>query len=242
MDLWKSVDKTDTKYIKDGQKGMSSIDAQYYFMKATEVFGPIGIGWGYEIIDQYVTEGQTMKGNEEQERGAHPDYKVTQMTVKINFWYLLNDKRGEFPQYGHTPLVMRTQYGPMMDDDPEKKSLSDAIKKSLTLLGFCADVFLGKFDDMSYVRELQEEEAEAAKKEDTDKKNAINERINRLVVDSKLNYQACTTIPALNGMSKGDLADIRKDCKKINRNPEPPIKALNEIIAERKKEIKNVKN
>lgn len=242
MDLWNSVDKTDTKYLKNGQKGMSSIDAQYYFMKATEIFGPIGLGWGYEIIEQYVTEGQTMKGNQEIKNGPYLDYKVTQMTVKINFWYMLDKKKGEFPQYGHTPLVMKTKYGPMMDDDPEKKSLSDAIKKALTLLGFCADVFLGKFDDMSYIKQLKEEEAEAEEKEMTDKKNTINDRINKLVVDAKLNYQACTTVPALNGMSKTDLSDIKKDCKKINRNPEAPINALTEIIEDRKKELTNVNN
>jgi len=242
MKLWDSVSKTDTKYIKDGQKGMSSIDAQYYFMQATKIFGPIGIGWGYEILEQYVTNGQTMKGNLEQKNGPYLDYKVSQMTVKIDFWYILSGKKGTFPQYGHTPLVMKTKYGPMMDDDPEKKSLSDAIKKSLTLLGFCADVFLGKFDDISYIKELKIEEAEAEEKETTNKNNAINERINNLIVDAKISYQACTTIPALNGMCKGDLRDIKNDCKKINRNPEAPVNALNDIINKRREELKNVKN
>lgn len=241
MELWDSVSKTDTKYLKNGQKnGMSSIDAQYYFMQATKKFGPIGIGWGYEILDQYVTEGQTMKGNLEQKNGPFLDYRVTQMTVKINFWYVLNGERGEFAQYGHTPLVMKTKYGPMMDDDPEKKSLSDAIKKSLTLLGFCADVFLGKFDDRSYIAEIKEEEAIQAEKENNAKKQAINDQINKLVVDADLTYQACATIPAVNGMYKNDVLEINRLCKKINRNPEPPLAALSEKVQLRKESIKNV--
>lgn len=242
MELWKSVDKTDTKYIKDGQRGMSSIDAQYYFMKATEKFGPVGIGWGYEVVDRYITEGHTMKGDEQKKDGAYLDYKITQMTIKINFWYMLNGEKGQLTEYGHTQLVSKTRYGPSMEEDPEKKSLTDAIKKSLTLLGFCADVFLGKFDDISYVRELQKEEVEAEEKENAYKKRTINDRINKLVVDAKLNYKACTTIPALNGMSKMDLSDIKKDCLKINRNPEAPLNALNAIIEKRKGELSNVKN
>lgn len=242
MSLWDSVSKTDSKYLKSGQRGMSSIDAQYYFMQATSIFGPIGTGWGYEILDQYVTEGQTMKGNPELKNGPYLDYKVSQMTVKINFWYLLEGKKGEFPQYGHTPLVMKTKYGPMMDDDPEKKSLSDAIKKSLTLLGFCADVFLGKFDDRSYVQERQEEEQQEAEKEELKKKNEINEEVNKIIADAELNYQAYTTIPAINGVYKGDILTINTLCKKINRNPEPPLMALKTIILSRKEELSNVKN
>ncbi|WP_420825041.1 hypothetical protein [Pseudomonas viciae] len=36
---------------------------------------------------------------------------------------------------------------------------SDAIKKALSMLGFSADVFLGLFDDETYVEQLKEEQA-----------------------------------------------------------------------------------
>lgn len=243
MKIWNAVEKTNTAYLKNGQKdGMSSIDAQYYFMRATELFGPVGIGWGYDIIDSYVTEGHTMKGDLGHKTAPFLDYKVSQMTVKINFWYILDGKKGQFPQYGHTPLVMKTKYGPMMDDDPEKKSLSDAIKKSLTLLGFCADVFLGKFDDISYAREIKEEELAEAEKERLKKSQDIHDQIKKIIKDASLNYQACTTIPAINGMCKNDVLEISTLCRKININPEPHLESLKIIVQQRREDLDNAKD
>jgi hypothetical protein len=181
-----------------------------------------------------------MAGNLEQKNGPFQDYKVSQMTVKIKFWYKLNGEKGELVQYGHTPLVMKTKWGPSLDDDPEKKSLSDAIKKSLTMLGFCADVFLGKFEDVSYLNELRQDEEEAAKKEQEEKLKTVNNEINKIVKDAELNYQACTTQPAINGMCKTDVSDINRLCKKINKDPAPALEALKLTVQKRREEIKNV--
>lgn len=242
LKLWDSVSKSDTKYVKSGVKGMSSIDAQYYFMKATKTFGPIGIGWGYEIVDQYITEGQTMKGNETQANGPYLDYKISQMTVKINFWYKLDGEKGQLTQYGHTPLVMKTKYGPMMDDDPEKKSLTDAIKKSLTMLGFSADVFLGMFDDTNYIKELRDEENERAEKEKAAKIAEAIDSIKMIIHDAKSNYKKATTVAAVNALGKADSESINKLCKKVNQDPKPPIDKLREIAKQRNQEIQNANN
>ncbi|WP_434771820.1 hypothetical protein [Pseudomonas entomophila] len=45
------------------------------------------------------------------------------------------------------------------DGEAPKKSLTDAIKKALSMLSFSADVFLGLFDDNAYVQQRQEETA-----------------------------------------------------------------------------------
>jgi len=45
------------------------------------------------------------------------------------------------------------------DSEAPKKSLTDAIKKALAMLGFSADIFLGLYDDRDYVAERHEEAA-----------------------------------------------------------------------------------
>ena len=47
-ELWDSVEKTDPKFTKkvNQRGGFTAIGAQYQMRKATESFGPYGIGWG----------------------------------------------------------------------------------------------------------------------------------------------------------------------------------------------------
>jgi hypothetical protein len=44
-----------------------------------------------------------------------------------------------------------------IDDNYAKKLETDALTKALSKLGFNADIFLGKFDDVRYVDEMKEE-------------------------------------------------------------------------------------
>ena len=50
MKLWKSVEVTDPKYTKkvNQRGGFTAIGAQYQLMRATDTFGPMGLGWGVE--------------------------------------------------------------------------------------------------------------------------------------------------------------------------------------------------
>ena len=50
--IWNQVDKTDpgmSKKAKKGQYNFTSITPVSQFKKATEVFGPQGLGWGVEV-------------------------------------------------------------------------------------------------------------------------------------------------------------------------------------------------
>ncbi|MEX7116228.1 hypothetical protein AB2C39_33685, partial [Pseudomonas aeruginosa] len=58
-----------------------------------------------------------------------------------------------------------SKWGITTDTEAPKKSLTDAVKKSLAMLGFSADIFLGLFDDRDYV-EARREEEQIAKAED----------------------------------------------------------------------------
>lgn len=133
MDLWRSVEVTDPAMTKrvNQRGGFTSIGAHYQVMRATETFGPVGVGWGYDC-------------------GApifHGDFVIIPVTV----WY--RDRANTFgPVYGCAEFI-----GKRPDHDAPKKAMTDALTKALSHLGFNADVFLGKFDDNKYVAEVSQQ-------------------------------------------------------------------------------------
>ena len=150
MSVWDQGQKTDpafTKENKHGAGGSTSINTTYAFKRATEVFGPIGIGWGYAIVKDEIVEGAPISFGEK-------ELKQTILskihTIQIRFWYTLDGVRGEFDQFGHTDYVTKNKWGFATESEPQKKSLSDAIKKALSMLGFNADIYLGMYDDVGY--------------------------------------------------------------------------------------------
>ncbi|KPA87326.1 Rad52/22 family double-strand break repair protein [Pseudomonas asplenii] len=160
MQIWDQVAKTDTRYTKaaevNGQK-ITSLNGTAVVMKATEVFGPVGIGWGWRVVEERFDEGHEIFIGEGEKRSCIG--REIGHTVKIVLWFMRGDQRGEIEQYGCTRYQYKTKYGMTTDGEAPKKSLTDAIKKALSMLGFNADVFLGMFDDNDYFQQRQEETA-----------------------------------------------------------------------------------
>ncbi|GAA0567700.1 Rad52/Rad22 family DNA repair protein [Halomonas salifodinae] len=155
--LWRQVEKTPTTAIKpadvDGQKIMT-LDQIYVIQLATELFGPMGIGWGYRIEDERYDQGAPIL---DVKTGALITHEQTH-TVRLVLWYRWQGEKGEVTQFGHTRAVYRTNNGRWKTDgEAPKKSVTDAIKKCLSLLGFAADVYGGKFDNLGYLQERQAE-------------------------------------------------------------------------------------
>lgn len=152
--LWRSVEKTDPNYTKPFNRGGgfrgTGVGGTYLALRATETFGPIGIGWGLEILDEELMQGAPL--------GDGAFEQVHKVRVKL--WYVLDGQRGEVVQFGQTTFVGRNKNGLYTDEEAPKKSLTDAMSKCLSLLGFAADVHLGRFDDNKYVTDLQQEFAE----------------------------------------------------------------------------------
>lgn len=160
LSIWSQVEKTDTRYTKDAKVGgqqITSLSGTAMIMKATEVFGPAGIGFGWSVLEERFDKGAEMFVGEGDKR-ASLGFELNH-TVKIQFWFKQDGQRGELEQYGCTPYLYKSKYGTTTDGEAPKKSLTDAIKKSLSMLGFSADVFLGLFDDQTYVDQLKEEQA-----------------------------------------------------------------------------------
>lgn len=159
--IWDLVKKTDPDHTKTSNQGgrqQTSIDGYYMLMRATETFGPVGIGWGYEVLDERWDNGAPALVT--QGEGNPPMVVTTKThTIKLRLWYKLDGEMGEVIQYGHTPALYRSKHGVSDDGEAPKKSLMDAIKKSLSMLGFSADVFMGEFDDRDYVEQMRIESA-----------------------------------------------------------------------------------
>ena len=157
MQLWDQVAKTDPSATKSatvsGQK-ITSINGQHLIKRATETFGPVGIGWGWSVVEERFDQGHAIFKDD----GALLGHEVGH-TAKIRLWYVLDGTRGEVEQYGCTPFSYKSKWGVTTDTEAPKKSLTDAIKKALAMLGFSSDIFLGLFDDQDYVNQRKEEEA-----------------------------------------------------------------------------------
>jgi hypothetical protein len=79
----------------------------------------------------------------------------------VKVWYKWNGERGEVEHIGGTPFSGQRSNGkPFTDEDAVKKSVTDALVKALSMLGFAGDIFMGRYDDSKYVNELKEEARE----------------------------------------------------------------------------------
>lgn len=151
-DIWDTVQRTDPKYTKEfnrsgGFKGTAT-NATWLARRATETFGPMGIGWGITVKDESIFDGAPIPDSGTFER-VH--------RVHIVLWYKWNGERGEIEHFGQTMLVGKNKYGPFTDEEAPKKSLTDAMTKALSLLGFASDIHMGLYDDSKYVSAVKEE-------------------------------------------------------------------------------------
>lgn len=164
MKIWQFAKKTDTAATKANTTGgykSTTINGYSMIQRATELWGPVGTEWGYEILEERFDNGGPINDKETKEFIC---LTVTH-TIKLGVFY--PGSKAQVIQYGHTPYIYSSKYGAITDTEAPKKSLMDALKKSLSMLGFSADVFLGEFDDVNYIEELKNDEA-LKKAEDKD--------------------------------------------------------------------------
>lgn len=158
LSIWEAVQKTDPAYTKQykGAGGFqgTAINATYLNRRATEIFGPCGVGWGYSILEDRFDAGGPLEVPE-----GHPPVMSQMHTIKLRFWYMQDGERREIEHYGHTPFVTKNKFGIQTDMEAPKKSLTDALKKCMSMLGFAGDIFMGLYDDVHYVNEMQDESA-----------------------------------------------------------------------------------
>ena len=133
MKLWEQVCETDPKHTKkvNQRGGFTAIDAQYQVKRATEMFGPIGLGWGVKNeVFTPMTNGMAL--------------------YQAEFWYKSSGDDGSFPI--NSSIAM--QKNGRLDEEFAKKVSTDALTKGLSKMGFNSDIFEGKFDDNRYIKEM----------------------------------------------------------------------------------------
>ncbi|EDP2073161.1 hypothetical protein F9J79_13415 [Salmonella enterica subsp. enterica serovar Saintpaul] len=204
LELWKDVFKTDERFTTafSLNGGGTSINGTYMTMIATREFGPKGIGWGVDILEERFDNGapitRTVKGTDGNNTwelipdGVGGILTEKHHIIKIRLWYIRNGVRGEEISFGCTPYIYSSKHGLICDGEATKKSLTDATKKALSALGFCADIFMGLYDNQEY---RQKNKAEFALKNASE--NAEDAARVRQELDDKLTRVANTLASAV---------------------------------------------
>lgn len=126
----REVPKTALKQIYGGRlKGMSDINPMFRIKRITEIFGPCGFGWKYEIVEKrFETQGQEVK-----------------CFIQINLYVKWNGEWSEpIPGVGGAGFVDREKSGLFVNDEAEKMALTDALGVAMKALGVAADVYWDK--------------------------------------------------------------------------------------------------
>jgi len=152
LELWNKVEKTNPKHTKSvsgAGRNLTAINAQQQLKNATSEFGKYGEAWGLKDIKlDYI-------------KGLASDQVLA--VAQCVFYY----PNGQF-EIGSSILVQSfvrekewngkiTPAYNKVDDDFLKKLETDMTTKSLSKLGFNADVFLGYYDDNKYVQSMKQE-------------------------------------------------------------------------------------
>lgn len=130
------------KTIQAGRlKGMSDINPMFRIKRLTELFGPCGVGWWYEITGKEITFDEITN-----QKCAFVD---------INLYYTDPETGHDshaIPGTGGASFVATERNGPYMSDECYKMALTDAISVAAKALGIAADVYYNN-DRSKYTRD-----------------------------------------------------------------------------------------
>lgn len=128
-------------------KGFTDINPMWRIKKLTEVFGPCGIGWWYDITDRRL------------EQAPNGEIKCF---VSILLFYRWNDIVSmPIPGFGGSSFLSHERNGDYVSDECEKMALTDAIGSACKALGMSADVYFSK--DRSKYTDTPEQSGAASK-------------------------------------------------------------------------------
>jgi len=215
MKLWQSVCVTDPKAVKPitGKQYKGNSPKPYWVIqRATEVFGPCGLGWGVQIL------------SERFERFGDEALHIAHVMV----WYLKDGKRCEIEQMGQTRAAYISAAGKhIVDEDAPKKSATDGMVKCLSMLGFAGDIFSGQWDDSKYVQWAAEETKRREMPTITEKEaEAVSALIEEVGADKVaflawVEKMAGYPVPSEQEIPAAALATVTKTLEKKRQQKEP---------------------
>ena len=250
MRVWNSACTTDPRHVKGFSRGGgfsgTAINHTYQIRKATEMWGPMGGLWSVRIIEQGLFPGNPIvveDVEQEWELNGDDERILIKETVKrhmvaqesIHFVrialsfprFAKNDNgddvhigNGTVEHFGQTTFVGKNKNGYFTDEEAPKKSLTDAIGKALSMLGFSADIYLGLFDDNKYVNDRKAEAAKAGAAKPEIKAKMTAEQVEAL----KRRLSECKTVDTLRGqfalLSDEEKAVTEEFCKALAKGLE----------------------
>lgn len=144
----KAVPKTAKKTIQGGRlRGMTDIRPQWRLQMMTEAFGPIGIGWYYEVVRTWTELFPTITDD----ISAHAEIKL----------YIKDGDKWSAPisGVGGSMLIEMEKvkdyekkaykdafFKPFHSDEAYKMAITDALSVAMKQLGVAADVYMGLAD------------------------------------------------------------------------------------------------
>lgn len=130
----RSVPNEAIKPISAGRlKGFSDINPMWRIKKLTEMFGPCGVGWWYEITDKRIVDD-----NITQQRAVFLDILLFYVDPETGV------ASHGIPGTGGSSLVAQEKNGPYLSDECFKMALTDAISVASKALGLAAEIYYAK--------------------------------------------------------------------------------------------------
>lgn len=139
--IWSLLQSPPPKFLKRIEagrlKGKSDINPQWRYKAMTEVFGPCGIGWKFEIKRMWTEPG--------------PESQVF-CFVELNLYIKQGDTWScPIPGVGGSMLVEKEKAGLHANDEAYKMAVTDALSTSMKMIGVAAEVYLGNYDGSKYI-------------------------------------------------------------------------------------------
>jgi len=117
-------------------QGKSDINPQWRYQAMTEHFGPIGIGWKWQIMERWTEEGPN---------GTVGAFILIHLHYKEDGEWI-----GPVTGLGGSMLVEKDKWGLHLNDEAYKMATTDAIGCALKVVGVAADVYRGFCDGSKY--------------------------------------------------------------------------------------------
>ena len=145
MDIWNKV-KTPPddalKKITGGRlSGMTDIKPQWRYQTLTEIFGPCGLGWYYEIDKRWLEEGS---------ESQIVAFVEINLFVKFEGVAPEDEWSKPIPGTGGSMLVVNEKAGPHTSDEAYKMATTDALSVAAKMIGVGADVYSGNTGGSKY--------------------------------------------------------------------------------------------
>ena len=145
LEIWDSVKvvpENAQKKIRGGRlSGMTDISPIWRIAKMTELFGPCGIGWRYEITEQWKDEAE----------GQVCAFTNINLFVKVN-----GEWSAAIPGTGGSMLAAKEKSGIHVSDEAFKSALTDALSVAMKALGVGAEVYSAGQDYTKYSKPVVE--------------------------------------------------------------------------------------